>query len=92
MENLNGDTRRIALDAMGGDMGPTEVVEALRLALVEFPDLCPVTIVGDQAVLNPLLQQAQLENHPKVSLLHAPSVITMEDEVCLLYTSPSPRD
>ena len=81
MENLNGDTRRIALDAMGGDMGPTEVVEALRLALVEFPDLCPVTIVGDQAVLNPLLQQAQLENHPKVSLLHAPSVITMEDEV-----------
>ncbi len=81
MENYSGETRRIALDAMGGDMGPGEVVTALKLALREFPDLCPVTIVGDEAELDPLLKQAQLNDHPKVSLLHAPEVVTMADEV-----------
>ncbi|MDB4474771.1 phosphate acyltransferase PlsX [Opitutaceae bacterium] len=81
MENTQGDTRRIALDAMGGDLGPIEAVEALKLAVKEFPDLCPVTIVGDENELLPLLRQAQIHNHPKVSLLHAPTVITMADEV-----------
>ncbi|MCC5025156.1 MAG: phosphate acyltransferase PlsX [Candidatus Synoicihabitans palmerolidicus] len=74
-------TRRIALDAMGGDMGPGEVVSALQLALQEFGDLCPVTIIGDEAQLSPLLGQAKLTNHPKVSLLHASEVITMADKV-----------
>lgn len=81
MENFSADTRRIALDAMGGDMGPTEVVAALQLALREFSDLCPVTIVGNEAELTPLLQQANLLDHPKVALLHASEVITMGDEV-----------
>lgn len=81
MENNNDTTRRIALDAMGGDMGPSEVVAALQLALEKFPDLCPVTISGDEAVLNPLLQAAKLDGHPKVSLLHASEVISMGDEV-----------
>lgn len=81
MENNSGQTRRIALDAMGGDMGPGEVVEALKLALREFTDLCPVTIVGNEEELSPLLKQANLLDHPKVSLLHAAEVITMADEV-----------
>lgn len=81
MENQSGDTCRIALDAMGGDLGPSEVVAALQLALREFPDLCPVTLVGDQAILNPLLDQAKLLGHPRVAVLHASEVITMADEV-----------
>lgn len=81
MGDPNDTTRRIALDAMGGDMGPSEVVAALQLALEAFPDLCPVTITGDEAVLNPLLSAAKLDNHPKVSLLHASEVISMGDEV-----------
>jgi glycerol-3-phosphate acyltransferase PlsX len=81
MENPNETTRRIALDAMGGDMGPAEVVVALQLALREFPDLCPVTITGDQAILGPLLASAHLDKHPKVSVLHASEVITMGDEI-----------
>jgi len=81
MDVPNDTTRRIALDAMGGDMGPSEVVVALELALKAFPDLCPVTITGDEAILDPLLKAAKLRNHPKVSLLHASEVITMGDEV-----------
>jgi glycerol-3-phosphate acyltransferase PlsX len=76
-----GKSGRIAVDAMGGDLGPSEVVEALKLAFAEFPSLSPVTLVGDQAVLEPLLQQAGLTNHPKLSILHAAETIHMEDEV-----------
>lgn len=81
MENQSLDTRRIALDAMGGDMGPAEVVAALQLALKEFSDLCPVTIVGNEAELQPLLKQAKLDQHPKVEVLHTSEVVTMGDEV-----------
>jgi phosphate acyltransferase len=81
MDTPAGPNGRIALDAMGGDLGPTEVVAALSLALNEFQDLCPVTVVGDEAMLRPILQAAGLANHPKVSVLHASEVITMADEV-----------
>jgi phosphate acyltransferase len=81
MDTTAGDTGRIAVDAMGGDLGPTEVVAALSLALREFPHLCPVTLVGDQALLAPALKDAGLTDHPKVTVLHASEVITMGDEV-----------
>lgn len=81
METPAGDAGRIAIDAMGGDLGPTEVVAALQLALKEFPQLSPVTLVGDRTVLEPALQQAGLAGHAKVALLHASEVITMADEV-----------
>lgn len=81
MDSTTGDTGRIALDAMGGDLGPTEVVAALSLALKEFDDLSPVTLVGDQAVLQPLLEAAGLSGHPKVALHHASEVVTMADDV-----------
>lgn len=71
---------RIAVDAMGGDMGPDEVVAAVKLALGDIPDLNPITLVGDEAVLRPLLSQHRLSSHPRLSLLHAPDVITMDDK------------
>ena len=55
---------RIAVDAMGGDLGPAEVVEAAKLALAEYPGLSPLTLVGDAAVLQPLLVKAGLADHP----------------------------
>jgi glycerol-3-phosphate acyltransferase PlsX len=71
----------IAVDAMGGDLGPSEVVAALRLAFDHFPDLRPITLVGDEAQLRPLLQNAGLAKHPKLSVLHASDTVTMEDDV-----------
>lgn len=71
---------RIAVDAMGGDLGPSEVVEAVRLALTEFSDLNPVTLVGDEAVLKPLAANAGLTAHPKLSFFHASEVVTMDDK------------
>lgn len=71
---------RIAVDAMGGDLGPSEVVEAVRLALSEFPDLNPVTLVGDEAVLKPIAAKAGLSDHAKLAFFHASEVVTMDDK------------
>ncbi len=64
---------------MGGDLGPAEVVEAVKLVLSD-ESIDPITLVGDQAVLLPLLSAAGLAGHPKVNVVHASEVITMEDK------------
>lgn len=64
---------------MGGDLGPSEVVAAVKLVLADEA-IDPVTLVGDQAVLQPLLLAAGLAGHPRVSVHHASEVITMEDK------------
>ncbi len=74
---------RIAVDAMGGDLGPTEVVEGAKLALAEYPGLSPLILIGDTAVLRPLLARAGLDGHPSVQLSHASEVITMDDKPLL---------
>lgn len=66
---------------MGGDLGPAEVVQALKLALAEFADLNPVVLVGRQPELDPLLAKADLQGHPKVTVHHATEVIAPDDEV-----------
>jgi phosphate acyltransferase len=73
-------TGRIAVDAMGGDLGPAEVVAAVKLALRQYPALNPVTLVGDEAVLQPLLRHAHLHNNDRLSVVHASEVITMDDK------------
>ncbi|HVZ65296.1 MAG TPA: phosphate acyltransferase PlsX [Lacunisphaera sp.] len=71
---------RIAVDAMGGDLGPAEVVEAVKLTLASGEDIDPIVLVGDQAVLEPLLMSAGLKGDARVSITHASEVITMEDK------------
>src|ERR1044071_2952799 len=72
-------TGRIAVDAMGGDLGPAEVVAAVKLAL-QSQALNPITLVGDEAVLGPLLKDAGLARNQRLSVHLASEVITMEDK------------
>jgi glycerol-3-phosphate acyltransferase PlsX len=81
MDSPAGIPARIAVDAMGGDLGPSEVVQALKLAFAEFPELCPITLVGDEAVLRPLLAAQGLDKHPKVTVQHAAETVLSTDEV-----------
>jgi glycerol-3-phosphate acyltransferase PlsX len=65
---------------MGGDLGPAEVVAAVKLAFQQYPELNPITLVGDEAQLGPLLTHAGLHRNQRLSVLHAPEVITMDDK------------
>lgn len=79
MVNTSG-SGRIAVDAMGGDLGPAEVVAAVKLARQSSGALNPITLVGDEAVLDPLLRQAGLVRDERLSVHHASEVITMDDK------------
>ncbi len=80
MGTSTGDTGHIAIDAMGGDMGPAEVVEAVKLAFRSHADLNPVILVGNEAVLRPLLHTSGLHHNKRVSIFHASEVVTMDDK------------
>ena len=76
----SGVPGRIAVDAMGGDLGPAEVVAGIRLAQRQDANLGPITLVGDQAVLEPLVRQNGLQLGPSLSIFHASEVVTMDDK------------
>lgn len=69
----------LALDAMGGDNGPSIVIDALTQALTTFTEIHFI-VVGDEIELQPLLRQAQLLGHPRVTLKHASQTVTMTDK------------
>ncbi len=65
---------------MGSDLGPAEIVAAVKLALSEFPEITAITLVGNEAILRPLSEQAGLKDHPKLDYFHATEVVTMDDK------------
>lgn len=82
MVSHTGDAGRIAIDAMSGDLGPAEVVGAIKLAFDEAPQINPIVLVGAEDVLRPLIKEQGLDRLPdsRLSLLHASEVITMDDK------------
>lgn len=77
---LDNESSSIAIDAMGSDKGPAEMVAAVRLAVDTLPNLRPLILVGNEEELKPLLEKAGLSSHARVSCLHASEVITMDDK------------
>ena len=64
---------RIAIDAMGGDHAPEEIVAGAILAAQE--DWGELTLVGDEARIRPLLQGPGSE---KIAVVHAPDNVPMD--------------
>jgi len=69
---------RIALDAMGGDHGPSVVVPGAAVALAQHPDATFI-LFGDQAKIDPLLAA-----HPQLKdacrLVHTDVAVRMDDK------------
>ena len=69
---------RIALDAMGGDHGPSVVVPGAALALAQHPDSTFI-LYGDQGRIEPLLAA-----HPRLKtacrLVHTDVAVRMDDK------------
>jgi glycerol-3-phosphate acyltransferase PlsX len=72
------DARIIALDAMGGDFGPSVVIPGAAISAVRHPGLT-FLIYGDQALIGPHLdKQASLAGRTRV--IHTSAVIGMHDK------------
>lgn len=72
--------RKIAVDAMGGDKGPAEVVAAVKLAFAQEHPVDAILLVGREDTLRPLLAKEGLDNDPRLRIVHASEVIEMEDK------------
>src|SRR4029453_14768368 len=66
----------IALDAMGGDHGPTVVVPAAAIALIRHPDL-RFLLVGDAARIEPKLASHEALAK-KATLIHTDVAVAMD--------------
>src|SRR5699024_4967047 len=65
---------RIAIDAMGGDNAPKEIVAGAMRAISQMKDL-HITLIGDEIKIKPYLI-----NDKNITIIHTDEVITGEDE------------
>ncbi len=67
----------LAVDAMGGDHGPSVVVPAVLRTLDKLPDLT-VTLFGDEALIRSYLPKSEL---PRLHIVHTTEKIEMDEPV-----------
>ncbi len=70
----------LAVDAMGGDHGPAEVVAGVRLALRNKSSTLRILLVGDKPVLDRLIENEGLRGDDRVEIFHASEVISMDEK------------
>ena len=69
---------RLALDAMGGDYAPLQIVRGGILALKEFPEIF-IYFVGDREKILPILERENSRISGRYEIVHAPEKVEMND-------------
>jgi len=71
---------RIAVDAMGGDFAPSEIVKGAREAARRLPSVSRIFLVGDEAVVG---RELGSDETGKISIHHASEAIGMDETPAL---------
>lgn len=71
---------RIALDAMGGDFGPSVVIPAALQTINKYPML-ELILVGDETVIRQHLQELQATENPRLAIRHASQQVAMDESL-----------
>src|ERR1700756_1758821 len=69
---------KIALDAMGGDFGPPNLVAGAVMALRDYPQITKLYLVGDSAKVENELRKHQC-NDSRIEIVHSTQVVEMSD-------------
>ena len=69
---------KVALDAMGGDAGPSVCVPAAQQILTSNKDLC-LYLVGKQEVIKPLLNGSENRFGDRLQIIDAREVVAMDE-------------
>lgn len=70
---------RIALDAMGGDYAPQNIIAGAAMALSEYPQITKLFLVGDEGQIVKCLE-ANHCNDPRIKIIHTTQVVEMSDQ------------
>ena len=70
----------IAIDVMGADLGEKEILLGVKHALDTIANLPHLTLVGDEAIIAPILKEIGLNKSDQVSIFHASEVIGMDEK------------
>jgi glycerol-3-phosphate acyltransferase PlsX len=73
-------TIKISIDCMGGDHGPAVTVAAAVSFVHREPD-AEFLLVGPEAVIQAELKKNHALNHPRMSVVNATEVVTMDDPI-----------
>jgi glycerol-3-phosphate acyltransferase PlsX len=69
----------IALDGMGGDIGPDVVVPAALQVLKTSGDALRLILVGQEDVLSARLTRLKAKGHPQIVIRHASQLVSMDE-------------
>jgi len=69
---------KIALDAMGGDFGPPNLVAGAVMALHDYKQINKLYLVGDSAQIENELRKHQC-NDSRIEIVHSTQVVEMSD-------------
>src|ERR1041385_3022223 len=69
---------KIALDAMGGDFGPPNLVAGAVMALREYSHITQLFLVGDYQKIEAELKKLGC-NDGRIEILHTTQVVAMSD-------------
>ncbi|MDR2848991.1 MAG: phosphate acyltransferase, partial [Verrucomicrobiota bacterium] len=70
---------RIALDVMGGDHAPHEIVHGAVEASIKLKDIDCVLMVGDETAIRAELAKYPKANLDRLKIIHAPEAIGMDE-------------
>lgn len=70
---------KIALDAMGGDHAPHEIVRGAIEGSLKLKELGCILLVGDESLVRGELEKYPKANHDKLKVVHAPQAIGMDE-------------
>lgn len=73
-------SKAIAIDVMGADKGPGEVIEGVNLVLKRDPQIAGLTLVGIQSEIEFHLKKCGILGDPKLKIVHASEVIGMDEK------------
>ena len=70
---------KLVIDAFGGDNAPQAVIDGVKTALETWDDF-DVILTGDEDVINKELAERGLSDNKRISVIHAPEVITCDEQ------------
>lgn len=76
---------KIAVDVMGTDYGPKELVLGAVNAVKTYG--CETVLVGDEKIIRELLEEYHAAEEPKITIRHASEVIAMDEHPAIAVKS-----